>query len=54
MNDLSQMACPEKYKKIGNFHEYYSGKLLAPIPTIIIGGNHEASNYMWELYCIFK
>lgn len=50
LNDLSQMACPEKYKNLGNFYLYYSGKKVAPIPTICIGGNHEASNYMWELY----
>lgn len=28
---------------------YYSGEATAPVLTIIIGGNHEASNYMWEL-----
>lgn len=35
---------------LGGFHEYYSGKKAAPIPTVFIGGNHEASNYLWELY----
>ena len=29
---------------------YYSGQKTAPILTIVIGGNHEASNYMWELF----
>ena len=33
-----------------NFHKYYSGKLKAPIKTIYIGGNHEASNYHKELH----
>jgi len=33
-----------------DFHEYYSGARTAPYLTIFIGGNHEASNYMWELY----
>lgn len=28
---------------------YYSGEKLAPILTIVIGGNHEASNYLQEL-----
>ena len=28
---------------------YYTGKKKAPMLTIVIGGNHEASNYMWEL-----
>ena len=33
-----------------SFHKYYSGQLIAPILTIFIGGNHEASNHLWELY----
>ncbi|KAF5340653.1 hypothetical protein D9611_007519 [Ephemerocybe angulata] len=48
--DLECMAVPQKYKALGDFHKYYTGEAVAPIPTIIIGGNHEASNYMWELY----
>ncbi|CAM8928981.1 unnamed protein product [Rhodiola kirilowii] len=35
---------------MGTFWKYYSGEAVAPIPTIFIGGNHEASNYLWELY----
>lgn len=41
---------PEKYYAMHDFHEYYSGTRTAPYLTIFIGGNHEASNYMWELY----
>lgn len=48
--DLEHMVCPEKFKKIGDFAEYYSGRKVAPIPTIFIGGNHEASNFLWEKY----
>lgn len=44
------MAVPQKYKEIGDFHEYYSGKRTAPYLTIFVGGNHEASNYMFELF----
>lgn len=44
------MSVPMKYKAMGDFHEYYSGRRKAPYPTIFIGGNHEASNYMFELY----
>lgn len=44
------MSVPQKYKEIGDFHEYYSGKKVAPYLTVFIGGNHEASNYMFELY----
>jgi lariat debranching enzyme len=41
---------PEKYFAIKDFHEYYSGARSAPYLTVFVGGNHEASNYMWELY----
>lgn len=44
------MSVPAKYKQIGDFHEYYSGKRVAPYLTIFIGGNHEAGNYLSELY----
>jgi lariat debranching enzyme len=30
-------------------YRYYSGEKKAPILTIFIGGNHEASNYLQEL-----
>ncbi|KAK7021887.1 lariat debranching enzyme [Paramarasmius palmivorus] len=48
--DLQCMAVPDKYKEIQTFFKYYTGAKRAPIPTIVIGGNHEASNYLWELY----
>ena len=43
------MAVPEKYRKLGGFHRYYTGEVVAPVLTLVIGGNHEASNYLWEL-----
>ena len=48
--DLSTMACPPKYRSMASFYKYYSGEKVAPVLTIVIGGNHEASNHMWELY----
>ncbi|KAJ7148629.1 Metallo-dependent phosphatase-like protein [Mycena crocata] len=48
--DLQCMAVPDKYKQLGGFHKYYTGQKKAPVLTLVIGGNHEASNYMWELY----
>ncbi|OQR98807.1 lariat debranching enzyme B [Achlya hypogyna] len=48
--DMHCMACPPKYKELGVFHEYYSGRKVAPVLTIFIGGNHEASNYLQDLY----
>ncbi|EGC46857.1 RNA lariat debranching enzyme [Histoplasma capsulatum var. duboisii H88] len=49
-HDLSCMSVPQKYKQIGDFHEYYSGARVAPYLTIFVGGNHEASNHLFELY----
>ncbi|KAK9802843.1 hypothetical protein WJX73_005943 [Symbiochloris irregularis] len=50
LDDLECLACPVKYRSLNTFHKYHSGQLKAPYPTIFIGGNHEASNYLWELY----
>ncbi|CEP62065.1 RNA lariat debranching enzyme LALA0_S04e06964g [Lachancea lanzarotensis] len=47
--DLESIAVPEKYKKMGDFHKYYSGELQAPLPTIFIGGNHECMQGLAEL-----
>jgi lariat debranching enzyme len=49
-HDFASLAVPPKYHQLGTFHEYYSGKRRAPVLTLVIGGNHEASNYMWELF----
>ena len=49
-DDYHALAVPQKYKAMGDFHQYYSGSKVAPILTIMIGGNHEASNYLQELY----
>ena len=48
--DLGCVAVPEKYRRLGDFYQYYAGTKLAPLLTIVIGGNHEASNYLKELY----
>jgi lariat debranching enzyme len=39
-----------KYRELGDFHAYYSGQKKAPYLTIFVGGNHEASGHMRELY----
>ena len=51
VSDLQTMACPVKYRALGHFHQYYSGQKRAPKLTIVIGGNHEASGYLWE-WCV--
>lgn len=50
LNDLSCMACPDKYKSMNTYFKYYSGEKIAPVLTIFVGGNHEASNHLQELY----
>ena len=49
-DDFHSLNVPPKYKRIGDFHAYYSGQKVAPILTIMVGGNHEASNYLQELH----
>ncbi|XP_057459066.1 lariat debranching enzyme [Lotus japonicus] len=49
-NDLKSLNVLPKYREMKSFWKYYSGLEVAPYPTIFIGGNHEASNYLWELY----
>ncbi|XP_030371889.1 lariat debranching enzyme [Scaptodrosophila lebanonensis] len=49
LEDLQTMAVPKKYMDICSFYKYYNGQLVAPVLTIFIGGNHEASNYLQEL-----
>ncbi|XP_069108816.1 lariat debranching enzyme-like [Argopecten irradians] len=48
-SDLQCMAVPPKYQRMNTFYKYYSGEKVAPVLTIFIGGNHEASNYLQEL-----
>lgn len=39
--DLASMAAPQKYRKLGDFHQYHAGKSRFPWPIHFIGGNHE-------------
>lgn len=48
-NDLQCMAVPPKFRRLGTFHQYYFEKKTAPKLTLLIGGNHEASNYLQTL-----
>ncbi|KAK6506448.1 hypothetical protein TWF506_011358 [Arthrobotrys conoides] len=47
--DLLSMAVPPKYRHMGDFYKYYNGSKVAPIPTLFVGGNHEASSHLYEL-----
>lgn len=48
--DFHSSSIPPKYRALGTFPQYYAGEKVAPILTIFIGGNHEASQPLRELY----
>ncbi|KAH7643966.1 lariat debranching enzyme-like protein [Dermatophagoides farinae] len=48
-NDFKCLAVPPKYRRLGDFHQYYFGDKIIPKLTLFIGGNHEASNYLQTL-----
>ncbi|KAG7356580.1 lariat debranching enzyme [Nitzschia inconspicua] len=48
--DFLSSSIPPKYRTLGTFPKYYSGEKSAPILTVFIGGNHEASQPLRELY----
>eukprot|EP00892_Ulva_mutabilis_P005651 jgi/Ulvmu1/3458/UM016_0078.1 len=50
VDDLHCFSAPPKYRAMKDFHKYYSGDKTAPVPTLFVGGNHEAANHMHELY----
>ena len=47
--DLTCMEVLPKYRHMRTFYKYYSREKKAPVLTVFIGGNHEASNHLWEL-----
>ncbi|CAD7974929.1 unnamed protein product [Amoebophrya sp. A120] len=49
-DDLNNLACPPKYRQMHDFSAYWKGEKKAPLLTIFIGGNHEASNFLLDLY----
>ncbi|KAG7392806.1 Methyltransferase-like protein 9 [Phytophthora pseudosyringae] len=48
--DLETLACPPKYRALHAFHRYYKQEKMAPVLTVFVGGNHEASGYLQELH----
>jgi lariat debranching enzyme len=43
------MNIPPKFLRMGDFMHYHSGNRIAPVLTLFVGGNHEASAFMREL-----
>lgn len=49
-SDFHSFAAPPKYRQLGSFVKYYSGAAVAPVLTLFVGGNHENSQQLQELY----
>ena len=45
-DDLRTMSAPSKYKQLGDFHQYWSGRVRYPWPIYFIGGNHEPYGFL--------
>ena len=49
-SDMASMSVPPRYRRMGDFQAYYNGTKRAPVLTLFVGGNHEASTHLWQLY----
>ncbi|KAH0795957.1 Lariat debranching enzyme [Histomonas meleagridis] len=47
--DLKSFAAPPKYQKLGTFYKLYNGEKKLPALTIVVGGNHESSDFLHVL-----
>ena len=48
-DDLATMCSPAKYRKLGEFADYHSGRARFPWPVHFIGGNHEPYGFLDRL-----
>nr|PVC51583.1 lariat debranching enzyme [Theileria orientalis] len=48
--DLNDLSCPQKYREYRDFKEYYNCAKSSPVLTVFIGGNHEAPDFLRNLY----
>ena len=48
--DYDALAVPPKYRELKDFKKYWSGEKKAPVLTVFVGGNHEASNFLGSLF----
>lgn len=44
--DLATMSVPQKYRQMGDFAEFFSGRQQFPWPVHFIGGNHEPYGFL--------
>ena len=48
--DLASMSVATFRRRFGDFQAYHDGRKRAPVLTLVVGGNHEASLHFWDLY----
>ncbi len=44
--DLATMDAPKKYRKLGDFPDFYEQRMIFPCPIWLIGGNHEPYGFL--------
>lgn len=44
--DLKSFAAPAHYRRLGTFYKLYNGERRIARPTIVLGGNHESSDFL--------
>ena len=47
--DMLSFAAPQKYHIMGSFYKIANGERKAPCPIILISGNHEAMDLIFQL-----
>jgi hypothetical protein len=47
---VNSLPGPVKFRGHKDFYKYYNKERYAPVLTLFIGGNHEAVNFLQELY----
>lgn len=45
-DDLLSYSAPQKYRVMGSFYKLYTGERKSKIPILIVGGNHEACDFL--------
>eukprot|EP00474_Spongospora_subterranea_P004430 CRZ04888.1 hypothetical protein [Spongospora subterranea] len=48
--DLAQTHMCDKFQSRHSFYKYYARESTSPCPTIVVGGEHDPSNYLFEMY----
>jgi hypothetical protein len=44
--DVETMAAPARYRKLGDFPDFFEGRASFPWPVLFVGGNHEPYGFL--------